>query len=97
MLGARAALRFAAWKDSSWSATWPGVSAAAVREVDARLVALSRPEACFVASTLLPSDEVVLFEFLATDEAAVRALADQAGLRCDRLVTAERRTSTDDA
>ncbi len=75
---------------------WPGVSAAAVQELGARLTAMSGPTAGFVASTLLPSDEVVLFEFRATGEAAVRALAAQAGLRCDRLVTAERRSSGDD-
>ena len=74
---------------------WPGVTAAAVRDVDARLAAMGGSEAAFVASTLLPGDEVVFFEFRAADEAAVRALAGRAGLRCDRLVPAQRRSPAD--
>jgi hypothetical protein len=69
---------------------WPGVTAADVEAVGRRLTQLSNPEATFVASTLMPTDEVVFFEFLAFDEAAVRDLALRADLRCDRLVSAER-------
>ena len=47
-------------------------------------------DATFVASTLIPADEVVFFEFLAVDDAAVLELAQRAELRCDRLVSAER-------
>ena len=69
---------------------WPGVTAADVEAVGRRLTGLSSPDATFVASTLMPTDEVVFFEFLAFDEAAVLDLARRADLRCDRLVSAER-------
>lgn len=70
---------------------WPGVTAAEVRLVDDRLSRFSGADAAFLASTLMPADEVVFFEFCAVDEAAVRELAGRAGLPCDRLVSAERR------
>jgi hypothetical protein len=69
---------------------WPGVTAADVDAVDRRLRRLGDQEATFVASTLIPADEVVFFEFLAVDAAAVLELAQRAELRCDRLVSAER-------
>jgi hypothetical protein len=69
---------------------WPGVTAADVEAVGRRLTALSSHDATFVASTLIPTDEVVFFEFTAFDEAAVLDLARRANLRCDRLVSAER-------
>ena len=55
-----------------------------------QLVRLSGADATFVASTLMPADEVVFFEFRAVDGAAVLELAGRAGLPCDRLVAAER-------
>jgi hypothetical protein len=70
---------------------WPGVTTSDVRVVDVRLTELSDAEATFVASTLIPSDEVVFFEFRAVNGAAVLDLARRAGLPCDRLVSAERR------
>jgi hypothetical protein len=69
---------------------WPGVTAADVEAVGCRLTQLSSPVATFVASTLIPADEVVFFEFRAVDRAAVLELARRAELRCDRLVSAER-------
>jgi hypothetical protein len=69
---------------------WPGVTAVDVDAVARRLTELGDDEATFVASTLIPADEVVFFEFRADDEAAVRELARRADLRCDRLVSAER-------
>jgi hypothetical protein len=69
---------------------WPGVTAADIEAVGRRLTQLSSPDATFVASTLMPTDEVVFFEFLALDQAAVLDLARRADLRCDRLVSAER-------
>jgi hypothetical protein len=69
---------------------WPGVTAADVEAVGRRLTQLSSHDATFVASTLIPTDEVVFFEFLAVDDAAVIELARRAELRCDRLVSAER-------
>jgi hypothetical protein len=69
---------------------WPGVTAADVEAVGRRLAQFSSPDATFVASTLMPTDEVVFFEFLAVDDAAVIELARRAELRCDRLVSAER-------
>jgi hypothetical protein len=69
---------------------WPGVTAPDVEAVCRRLTELSSPDASFVASTLIPTDEVVFFEFIAFDEAAVRDLALRADLRCDRLVAAQR-------
>jgi hypothetical protein len=71
---------------------WPGVSAADVSAVADRLAQLGGVGAAFVASTLVPGDEVVFFEFRAADDAAVRDLADRAGLRCDRVVEAKRST-----
>jgi len=72
---------------------WPGVTAADVRVVDDQLTLLSGADATFVASTLMLADEVVFFEFRAVDDTAVLELARQAGLPCDRLVSAERRVS----
>lgn len=69
---------------------WPGVTSADVRDVDDQLTGLSGSDARFLASTLIPADEVVFFEFWAVDDAAVRELAGRAGLPCDRLVAAER-------
>jgi len=69
---------------------WPGVTPADVRVLDDQLVRLSGADATFVASTLMPADEVVFFEFRAVDGAAVLELAGRAGLPCDRLVAAER-------
>jgi hypothetical protein len=69
---------------------WPGVTAADVEAVGRRLTELAGADATFVASTLIPADEVVFFEFLAVDDAAVLELARRADLRCDRLVSAER-------
>jgi hypothetical protein len=71
---------------------WPGVTAAEIRAVDERLTRLAGVAAAFVASTLIPADEIVFFEFQAVNDAAVLDLARRAGLRCDRLVLAERRT-----
>lgn len=71
---------------------WPGVTAADVRAVDERLTRLGGVDATFVASTLIPADEIVFFEFLAVNDAAVLELARCAGLPCDRLVSAERKT-----
>ena len=70
---------------------WPGVTAADVQVVDDQLTRLSSADAAFLASTLMPADEVVFFEFRAVDDAAVLELASRAGLPCDRLVSAERR------
>jgi hypothetical protein len=70
---------------------WPGVTAADVDAVDRRLRQLGGTDAAFVASTLIPADEVVFFEFLAIGDAAVLDLARRAELRCDRLVSAERK------
>jgi hypothetical protein len=70
---------------------WPGVTSADVRVMDEQLARLSGADATFVASTLVPDDEVVFFEFRAVDDAAVLTLAGRAGLPCDRLVSAERR------
>lgn len=72
---------------------WPGVTAADVRAVDKKLTRLSGDDATFLASTLMLADEVVFFEFQAVDDAAVLDLARQAGLPCDRLVSAERRAT----
>jgi len=69
---------------------WPGVTAGDVDAVDRRLRQLGGTDATFVASTLIPADEVVFFEFVAIDDAAVLDLARRADLRCDRLVSAER-------
>ncbi|HEY0871729.1 MAG TPA: hypothetical protein VGD55_15120 [Acidothermaceae bacterium] len=69
---------------------WPSVTAADVEAVGRRLTQLSTQDATFVASTLMPTDEVVFFEFMAVDEAAVLDLARLADLRCDRLMFAER-------
>jgi hypothetical protein len=69
---------------------WPGVTAADVDAVGRRLTQLGSDDATFIASTLIPADEVVFFEFSAVDEAAVLELAGRAELRCDRLVSAER-------
>jgi hypothetical protein len=69
---------------------WPGVTAADVDTVGRRLMELGGGDATFVASTLIPADEVVFFEFRAVDDAAVLELARRADLRCDRLVSAER-------
>jgi hypothetical protein len=74
---------------------WPGVTAADVRAVDERLTRLGGADATFVASTLIPADEIVFFEFRAIHNAAVLDLARRAGLRCDRLVSADRRTPAD--
>jgi hypothetical protein len=70
---------------------WPGVTAADVRVVDDQLMGLSGADVTFLASTLMPADEVVFFEFRAVDAAAVLELTRLAGLPCDRLVSAERR------
>jgi hypothetical protein len=75
---------------------WPGVTAADIRAVDERLTRLGGVDATFVASTLIPADEIVFFEFQAIHRAAVLDLARRAGLRCDRLVSADRRTRADD-
>jgi len=69
---------------------WPGVTAADVDAVCRRLTQLGGADATFVASTLIPADEVVFFEFRAVNDAAVLELARLADLRCDRLVSAER-------
>jgi hypothetical protein len=75
---------------------WPGVTAADVRAVDDRLTLLGDADATFVASTLMPADEVVFFEFRAVNDAAVLDLARRADLQCDRLVPAERNAQTED-
>ena len=72
---------------------WPGVTAADVRVVDELLTRLSGADATFLARTLVLADEVVFFEFLAVDDAAVLALAGRACLPCDRLVSAERKVT----
>ncbi len=69
---------------------WPGVTAADVDAVGRRLTKFGGADATFVASTLIPADEVVFFEFQAVNDAAVLELARLADLRCDRLVSAER-------
>ena len=69
---------------------WPGVTAADVDVVGRRLAELGGVDATFVASTLIPADEVVFFEFRAINQDAVLELARLANLRCDRLVSAER-------
>lgn len=69
---------------------WPGVTPADVRVLEDQLTGLSGSDARFLASTLMPADEVVFFEFQAVDDAAVLELARRAGLPCDRLVAAER-------
>jgi hypothetical protein len=69
---------------------WPGVTAADVDAVGERLTQLGGVDATFVASTLMSADEVVFFEFVAVDGAAVLELARRAELQCDRLVSAER-------
>jgi hypothetical protein len=75
---------------------WPGVTDADVRAVDERLTRLGGDDdATFVASTLIPADEIVFFEFRAVHDTAVLELARRAGLRCDRLVAAVRRTPAD--
>jgi hypothetical protein len=74
---------------------WPAVTDADVRAVDERLTQLGGGDATFVASTLIPADEIVFFEFRAVHDAAVLELARRAGLRCDRLVSAVRRTPAD--
>lgn len=74
---------------------WPGVTAADVRAVDERLTQLGGGAAKFVASTLIPADEIVFFEFRAAHDTAVLELARRAGLRCDRLVSAVRSTPAD--
>jgi hypothetical protein len=75
---------------------WPGVTATDVRAVDDRLTLLSSSRASFVASTLIPFDEVVFFEFRAVDDTAVLDLTNRADLPCDRLMPAERRAPGDD-
>jgi hypothetical protein len=57
---------------------WPGVTAADVDAVCQRLTELGDADATFVASTLIPADEVVFFEFRAVDDAAVLKLARRA-------------------
>jgi hypothetical protein len=69
---------------------WPGVTPADVDAVCRRLTQMGSHDATFDASTLIPTDEVVFFEFRAFNEAAVLELARRADLRCDRLVSAER-------
>lgn len=69
---------------------WPGVTAADVDALGRKLTQLQTADATFVASTLIPADEVVFFEFRAVDDLAVLELAQRADLRCDRLVSAER-------
>ncbi len=86
----KAHLRLRTWPDSLVERYWPGVTAVDVDAVTRRLTELGNESATFVASTLIPADEVVFFEFRADDEAAVRELAHRAELRCDRLVSADR-------
>jgi hypothetical protein len=74
---------------------WPGVTSADVQTMAVRLARLGDADARFVASTLVPLDEVVFFEFDGADAAAVLALAGRAGLRSDRLMSAERVVSHD--
>ena len=46
----------------------------------------SNADAVFVGSILVPTDEIVLFEFSGSDADAVLDLTRRAGLRCDRIV-----------
>jgi hypothetical protein len=67
---------------------WPGVTLDDVGRLNTRLDQASSPVATFVASILVPTDEIVLFAFQAVDDRSVLAMSQQAGLRCDRIVPA---------
>jgi hypothetical protein len=69
---------------------WPGVTTDAVAALNGQLDASSDGDVTFVGSILVPADEMVLFEFLATDAQAVLEVSRHAGLRCDRIVSAVR-------
>ncbi|HEY2285889.1 MAG TPA: hypothetical protein VGH88_09120 [Streptosporangiaceae bacterium] len=67
---------------------WPGVTEADVRQAAAALQAAAGTDVRYLGSILMPGDEVVLFRFDALSAPHVAASAEQAGLRCDRLVPA---------
>jgi hypothetical protein len=64
---------------------WPGVAA---RDVESALARSTRePDVGFVASILVPEDEIVLCIFAGRSAVAVRASADRAGLPAERIVS----------
>ena len=65
---------------------WPGVTMDEVTKANELLSTASNADAVFVGSILVPTDEVVLFEFFGSDADAVLDLTHRAGLRCDRIV-----------
>ena len=67
---------------------WPGVTEADVRLAAAALRAAGGPDIRYLGSILMPGDEVVLFRFDAVSARRVAASGEQAGLRCDRVISA---------
>jgi hypothetical protein len=67
---------------------WPGVTEADVRLTAAALRAADGTDVRYLGSILMPEDEVVLFQFDAVSAHRVAANGEQAGLRCDRVVSA---------
>jgi hypothetical protein len=67
---------------------WPGVTEADVRLTAAALRAAGGTDVRYLGSILMPEDEVVLFQFDAVSAHRVAASGEQAGLRCDRVVSA---------
>jgi hypothetical protein len=75
---------------------WPGVSIAHVDVLDRRTRVIARRErrrgipVHYLGSILLPTDEVVFFQFLAGSAAAVVETSARAGIPFQRIVPAVR-------
>jgi hypothetical protein len=69
---------------------WPGVTEAALADLDARVCAAVGAEVRYLGSVLVPGDEVVLCFFEGASAEAVRALAEQAGVPFERIVPSVR-------
>jgi hypothetical protein len=73
---------------------WPGVTEAALQELDARIEAVEAEGVRYRGSMLLPTDEVVFCFFDGTSADAVRAVAEQAAIPFERIVQPVRGRST---
>lgn len=75
---------------------WPGVSEEDVHELDERVRACLAGDVVYRGSMLIRQDEVVLCEFEGTP-AAVRGLAERAGVPFERLLETAREERRPDA
>jgi hypothetical protein len=69
---------------------WPGVSEAAIAELDTRVRETTHGDVRYLGSTLIPEDEVVFFAFEGPSADDIRAVAEQAEIPFERIVESVR-------